>query len=88
MIETCNRERGLSVASDVRRFIAETFFVDEFADDASFLEQAIIDSTGMLELVLFVETNFGVKVADDELLPENLDSLERVVAFVERKRGW
>ena len=71
---------------EVRRFIADTFFVDEFADDASFLEQAIIDSTGMLELVLFVETTFGVKVSDEELVPEHLDSVDRVVAFVERKR--
>jgi acyl carrier protein len=79
-------DRGLSLASDRPGFIEDTFFADGFADDTSFLEQAIIDSTGMLELVLFVETTFGVKVADDELVPENLDSVESVVAFIERKR--
>lgn len=69
----------------IRRFISEVFFVDNFEDDASFLEQGIIDSTGMLQLVMFVETTYGFKIEDDELVPENLDSLNRVAAFVHRK---
>lgn len=69
----------------VRRFISEVFFVDDVEDSASFLEEGIIDSTGMLELVLFVETTFNIRIADTELVPENLDSLDRVAAFVERK---
>jgi len=69
----------------VRRFLAEVFFVDELDADASFLEQGIIDSTGMLELVMFIESTYGIKIADDELVPENLDSLNRVAAFIERK---
>ena len=69
----------------VRRFISEVFFVDDVEDSASFLEEGIIDSTGMLELVAFVEGTFGISIADTELVPENLDSLDRVAAFVERK---
>ena len=72
--------------SDVRRFLADVFFVDDVDEDASFLEQGIIDSTGMLELVMFLETTYGIKVSDDELVPENLDSLNKVAAFIDRKR--
>ena len=69
----------------IRRFLAEVFFVDGLDADSSFLEEGIIDSTGMLELVMFIESTYGVKIADDEFVPENLDSLNRVAAFVERK---
>ena len=69
----------------VRQFIRDVFFVDDFEASASFLEEGIIDSTGMLELVAFVEGTFGISIADTELVPENLDSLDRVAAFVERK---
>ena len=69
----------------IRRFLAEVFFVDGLDADASFLEEGIIDSTGMLELVMFIESTYGVKIADDEFVPENLDSLNRVAAFIERK---
>jgi acyl carrier protein len=71
----------------LRRFIVDAFFVDCFSDDDSFLRSGIIDSTGMMELVTFVEREFAIKVADDELIPESLDSLARVSAFVERKQG-
>jgi acyl carrier protein len=70
----------------LRQFIVDTFFVDHFADDESFLRSGIIDSTGMMELVAFLEREFDIKVADKELVPENLDSLARVSAFVERKQ--
>jgi acyl carrier protein len=76
-----------AIHETIRQFIAEVFFVDNFDANASFLEEGVIDSTGMLELVLFVESTYGFKVADDELLPENLDSLNKVAAFIERKRG-
>ncbi|HZZ86671.1 MAG TPA: acyl carrier protein [Anaeromyxobacteraceae bacterium] len=70
----------------IRDFIVESFFVDDFADDASFLRSGIVDSMGMTQLVAFLEQEFGIAVSDDELLPENLDSLDRVVAFLDRKR--
>ena len=74
----------------IREFIVETFLFgqdDGFAPDASFLEQGIIDSTGVLELVAHLESDFGIKVEDDELLPDNLDSLDAISAFIERKKA-
>lgn len=70
----------------IRRFISNTFFVDNFAADASFLKNGIIDSTGVLELVAFLEETFHLQVADGDLIPENLDSIALVIAFVEKKR--
>ena len=73
----------------VRRFIAENFlFRDEansIAHDASLLDAGIIDSTGVLELVCFLETTFGIEVADEDMLPENLDSIEAISSYVGRK---
>ena len=72
----------------VRGFVIEQFLFGQganFRDDASFLEQGIMDSTGVLELVGFLEQTFGMKVADDELVPENLDSVELICAYLERK---
>ncbi|ATB34786.1 acyl carrier protein [Cystobacter fuscus] len=77
----------MSVRDRIRNFIVETFFVDDFGDDDSFLRRGLIDSTGMMELVAFIETEFGIKLEDTELVPENLDSLSRVVAFVGRKQS-
>ncbi|NVJ22566.1 MULTISPECIES: acyl carrier protein [Myxococcus] len=76
----------MSIRERIRTFIVDTFFVDEFGDDDSFLRKGLIDSTGMMELVAFVEQDFGIKLEDKELVPENLDSLTRVAAFVERKQ--
>jgi acyl carrier protein len=70
----------------IRGFIADTFFVDDFTDKDSFLKKGIIDSTGMMELVAFLEQQFSVKVDDAELVPENLDSLDNLVAFIDRKK--
>lgn len=75
--------------SQIRRFILSNFLFtndeSKLKNDDSLLEQGIMDSTGVLELVAFLEAEFGVKVADDELLPENLDSVDQISAFVERK---
>lgn len=70
----------------IRHFIVETFFVESFSDDESFLRSGIIDSLGMLDLVAFLESEFGIKIYDEELVPQNLDSLANVAAFAERKR--
>jgi acyl carrier protein len=78
-------EADLSVKERIRAFISESFFVEGFADDASFLREGILDSLGMLELVGFLEREFHLRVAETQLVPENLDSLARVAAFVERK---
>jgi acyl carrier protein len=73
----------------VRRFIAENFLFrdegDAITHDASLLDAGIIDSTGVLELVCFLEATFGIQVADDEMLPENLDSIRAISNYVGRK---
>jgi len=76
----------MTVRARIREFIVESFFVDDFSDDDSFLRNSIVDSLGMLELVAFLEKEFRIKVSDAELVPENLDSLAKVCAFVERKK--
>lgn len=78
------------VATEIKTFIVSNFLFGQegkgFVEDASFLENGIIDSTGLLELVAFVEQKYGISVADRELLPENLDSLKNISQFVIRKR--
>lgn len=54
-------------------------------NDDSFLNNGIIDSTGILELVMHLETTYGIEVYDEELIPENLDSINRLAAYIERK---
>ncbi len=74
----------------VRDFIVENFlFGDDqgLDNDASFLENGIIDSTGVLELVIFLDETFNIEVADVELVPENLDSINRIVSFLAQKTG-
>jgi acyl carrier protein len=79
-----------SVEAAIRAFIGETFPLGEdvatLAADASLLDAGILDSTAVLELVDFVETRFGVTVGDDDLLPENFDTIEALGAFVEERR--
>lgn len=69
----------------VRRFIKDSFLVDDVKDDESFLASGIIDSLGVMQLVTFIESEFQVRVADPDLVPDNFDSVEKVSAFVERK---
>ncbi len=79
----------VGIREDVEQFIRDNFFYEGEALDAeaSFLETGVIDSTGVLELVGFLEERYGIKVADEDLTPENLDSLGRIEAFVEKKRA-
>ena len=72
----------------IKNFIIENFLfgnANGLQDDTSFLEEGIIDSTGVLELVTFLEEDFGIQVDDEELIPENLDSIDNVTAYLERK---
>ena len=71
----------------IRDYVTSNFYVDGGAlqDDDSLLDRGIIDSTGVLELIQFLERELGVHVSDQELLPENLDSIARIDAFVTRK---
>ena len=72
----------------IREFVIENFLFGEangLKDDTSFLEEGIIDSTGILELVTFLEDEFSITVEDEELIPENLDSISNVASYLERK---
>jgi len=77
------------IESTVRKFVTENFLFREGAealsDTTSFLETGLIDSTGVLELVFFIEKTFGIKVADEDMVPENLDSVRQVASYVRRK---
>jgi len=82
---------NMSIEQEIRGFILENYL---FTDDQSalantdlFLEKDILDSTGILELIYFIEDEYDVKVDDMEMIPENLGSVERVVAFVQRKQS-
>lgn len=73
----------------VRSFIIEHFLFgqgNDLKDDASFLEQGIIDSTGVLELVAFLEQTFAIKIDADETIPDNLDSIDLICTFVKSKQ--
>lgn len=73
----------------VRAFLAANFYVGDLAalqDDSSLIDQGIIDSTGVLEVVGFIEQTFGIAVEDSELLPENLDTIQGIAAYVIRKQ--
>lgn len=73
----------------IRSFIFENFLFDaeesSLANDDSFLEQGVIDSTGVLELVNWLEETFSIKVQDEELVPENLDSVDKLASFIAKK---
>ena len=74
--------------SEIRRFIADRFlFGDDtkLGDEDSLLEAGIIDSTGILELINHLEARYGIKVNDDELVPENLDTIAGIAAFLAKK---
>jgi acyl carrier protein len=79
----------MSTEATFRTFITTNFYVADpqaLGDEDSLLDAGIIDSTGVLDLIGFIEQQFGVTVADEELVPENLDSIARLSAFVNRKQ--
>ena len=77
------------VEQDLRRFVIDNFPFgtagDGLLNDDSLLDLGIIDSTGVLELVTFLEETYHIKVEDEELVPDNLDSINRLKMFLERK---
>ncbi len=80
----------MQIREQVRSFISSNFFLpesEELADGSSLLDQGIIDSTGVLELILFLEETFSLTVEDSEMLPENLDSVDSITTFVTGKKG-
>jgi len=80
----------MDIKEQVRTFVTSNFYVADqssLEDSASLLDRGIIDSTGVLEVIFFIEETFGIKVEDSEMLPDNLDSIERIADFVARKQG-
>ena len=74
--------------AQIREFIVENFLFGDangLKDDSSFLDEGIMDSTGVLELITFLEEKFSIKVEDEDLIPENLDSINNVTAYLEKK---
>jgi acyl carrier protein len=74
----------------IRQHIVNSFLYgkdDGLQNDASLLASGVLDSTGVLELVAHLESSYGIKVRDDELIPENLDSINAIVAFLSRKQA-
>ncbi|HEU4404160.1 MAG TPA: acyl carrier protein [Polyangiaceae bacterium] len=78
------------IRAKVRDFIVNNFYVTEpsvITGSASLRDRGIVDSTGMLEVVSFLEQEFGLEVADHELVADNFDTLDAIIAYVARKRN-
>ena len=77
----------MNIEERVRVFVAQNFYVDPGAigSETSLIGAGFVDSTGMLELIAFLESEYGIRVEDREMIPENLETLARIAAFVERK---
>ena len=78
------------IIAEVREFLKENFMLDDsvtIAEATSFMDNHILDSTGFIELITFIEERYGVRVEDEEMVPENFDSLRYIAAYLGRKRG-
>jgi acyl carrier protein len=83
-------EGDMDLLTRIRKFVISNFYLaDEAAlsNDKSLLIQGIVDSTGVMEIIAFVEAEFGIRVLDEELLPENLDSISKIAGYVTRKQS-
>ena len=79
----------VSVETAVRSFLKDQLGKDvtRVGPDDSLLEAGVVDSMGVMQLVTYLETNFGITVPDDDLMPENFDSIAAIVAFVNRRKA-
>jgi acyl carrier protein len=86
------RDMDMSVERKVKLYILENFLFtnDEAAlsSDVSFQKKGLLDSTGILEVITFIEDEFGIKVEEHEMIPENMDSINKIVRFVEAKNKF
>lgn len=75
----------------LRHFVIENFLYGDrntsLDDHDSFLDKGIVDSTGVLELVSYLEEEFGIKVEDEEIIPDNFDSIATLTSYIQRKQG-
>ncbi len=75
-------------SNKIKAFVVDNFLFGDgsyLKDDTSFLEERIIDSTGVLQIISFLEEEYAININDDEILPENLDSLSNITSFINRK---
>jgi len=87
---TATNIQSATAAQDIRAFIVDSFLLGKdpgFANTESLLESGIIDSTGIMHVIAFLEEKFGIAIDDDDLVADNLDSVERIAAFVGRKQA-
>jgi acyl carrier protein len=78
----------MAASERVRQYITDNLLFgqpDSLGDGDSFLDRGILDSTGVLELIGFLEGTFGISISNEEMIPENLDSIEKIDAFIQRK---
>lgn len=78
----------MNIEEEIRRYIVEDILFgdgEQLQEDTSFQEHGIVDSLGFLGLISFVEEKFEIKIKDDELIPENFDSLQKITRFLEWK---
>jgi len=78
----------MQIKQELKQFVIDNFLYgrqEELRDEDSFLENGIIDSTGVLELISFLEERFGLELAETDLTPENLDSIDKVTRLVESR---
>jgi acyl carrier protein len=79
----------LDIKADIRKYVVENLLFSSngypLEDSTSFLEEGIVDSTGVVELVLYLEENFGFSVEDSEIVPDNFDSVNNLAAYIARK---
>jgi acyl carrier protein len=79
----------MDVQAKVKQFIIENFYVSdpaELSGETSLITAGYVDSTGMLEVIAFLEEQFGIHIDDREMTPDNLETIDRITAFVGRKR--
>jgi acyl carrier protein len=78
----------MNLSNDIREYIIDNFLFGEpgnLSDDTSFMEGGIVDSTGILEIVGYIEEKYGISIGDAELIPENFNSINNISKFLERK---
>jgi acyl carrier protein len=79
----------MSLQQEIKDFVVENFLFGEekgLTENSSFIKEGIVDSTGIMQLVSFIQDQYRIAIEDEELVPENLDSIAKVSAFIELKR--
>ena len=81
----------MDIKTQIRDHIATNILYSDngfdYSDDASFLEEGIVDSVGIMELVLFIEEKFGLTVDDEDLTPDNFDSVDRLAEYIKKRQA-